>query len=105
MNQTIRFDFSNAFDFVKQHEWNLLAPAVEMAHEMLHQRTGPGHDFLGWVDLPAHYDRTEFQRITQAAARIQSDSDAGGCGRPGYEKQKAELEARLHGKQNVFDRS
>ncbi len=75
MNQALSFDYSKALPFVGPHEWEFLAPAVKQAHEMLHQKTGPGSDFLGWVDLPAAYDREEYARIKQAAAKIQSDSD------------------------------
>lgn len=75
MNQTIRFDCSNALAFVRPHEWEQLAPAVGQAHEMLHRKTGPGSEFLGWVDLPVQYDPEEHQRIQEAASRIQSDSD------------------------------
>ncbi|GEB32110.1 glucose-6-phosphate isomerase [Brevibacillus parabrevis] len=75
MNQAIRFDYSNARGFVRQHEWEQLAPAIGQAHEMLHKRTGPGRDYLGWVDWPNKYDRVEYERIRQAAARIQADSD------------------------------
>jgi glucose-6-phosphate isomerase len=75
MNQALSFDFSKALPFVQPHEWEFLAPAVKQAHEMLHQKTGPGHDFLGWLDLPVSCDREEYARIKQAAAKIQSDSD------------------------------
>lgn len=75
MNQAIRFDYSNARAFVKPHEWEQLAPVIGQAHEMLHKRTGPGRDYLGWVDWPEQYDRAEYERIRQAAARISSDSD------------------------------
>lgn len=75
MNQTIRFDYSNSLDFVSPQEWEQLAPAIGQAHEMLHSKTGPGRDYLGWVDLPLVYDRTEYERIQQAATRIRSDSD------------------------------
>lgn len=40
------------------------------------KKKGPGSDFLGWVDLPNHYDKDEFSRIKQAAERIRSSSDA-----------------------------
>ena len=30
---------------------------------MLHEGTGPGSEYLGWRDLPDHYDRGEFQRV------------------------------------------
>ncbi|MGD8191942.1 glucose-6-phosphate isomerase [Brevibacillus ginsengisoli] len=71
----IRLDTSNVLSFVKPHEWENLSPYVKVAHEMLHEKTGPGNDFLGWVDLPVAYDQEEFARIKKAAAKIQSDSD------------------------------
>ncbi len=75
MKNKIGFDYRNVLPFVNPHEWENLAPYVSLAHEMLHQQTGPGHDFLGWVDLPVNYDKEEFQRIKQAAANIQANSD------------------------------
>lgn len=42
---------------------------------MLHEKTGAGNDFLGWVDLPVDYDKDEFARIQKAAEKIQGDSD------------------------------
>ena len=49
--------------------------AVTAAHDTLHQGTGLGSDFLGWVDLPVNYDKEEFARIQAAAARIKEDTD------------------------------
>lgn len=42
---------------------------------MLHNATGAGKDFLGWVDLPCDYDKQEFERIQLASKKIQSNSD------------------------------
>jgi glucose-6-phosphate isomerase len=71
-----RFDYSKALTFVGQHEIDNLAPAVKLAHEQLHNGTGAGADFLGWINLPTDYDKEEFARIRQAADKIRSDSDA-----------------------------
>jgi glucose-6-phosphate isomerase len=46
------------------------------AHAMLQEGRGPGSDFLGWVNLPAGYDKAEYRRIQAAAKRIQRDSEA-----------------------------
>ena len=46
------------------------------AHKMLHDGTGKGSDFLGWVDLPVNYDKAEFEAIKKAADKIKSDSQA-----------------------------
>ena len=48
---------------------------VELAHDMLHNKSGAGNDFLGWIDLPVEYDKEEFARIQQAANKIQQDTD------------------------------
>ena len=75
MSKTVRFDYSKALTFVGRHEIDYLADAVRTAHDQLHNGTGAGSDFLGWIDLPTNYDKEEFARIKQAAAKIQSDSD------------------------------
>lgn len=71
----IRFDYKNALSFMRQEEMEFIAPQVTVAHVQLHQKSGPGNDFLGWVDLPAKYDKDEFNRIRKAAAKIRKDSD------------------------------
>ena len=60
---------------VSERELLGLQPQVTLAHETLHNGTGLGSDFLGWLDLPVNYDKEEFSRIQAAAARIQQDSD------------------------------
>ena len=47
----IRFDYSKALPFVGQHEIDNMAEYVKEAHNMLHNKTGAGNDFLGWVNL------------------------------------------------------
>jgi glucose-6-phosphate isomerase len=49
---------------------------VGKAHELLHNKTGKGNDFLGWLDYPNEYDKDEFNRIKEAAKRIQKQSEA-----------------------------
>lgn len=49
--------------------------AVKVFHHALHEKTGQGSDFTGWIDLPVDYDKEEFARIQKAAAKIQQDSD------------------------------
>jgi len=71
----IRFDYSKALSFFGEHELTYLQDAVKVAHHSLHEKTGAGNDFLGWIDLPVDYDKEEFVRIQQAAEKIKSDSD------------------------------
>ena len=48
---------------------------VKAAHDMLHNKTGLGSDFLGWLSLPFSYDKEEFERIKKSADKIKNDSD------------------------------
>ncbi|MGG0471448.1 glucose-6-phosphate isomerase [Priestia aryabhattai] len=102
---TISFDYSNTQSFMKQDEVDNLSEFVKVAHNMLHEKKGPGSDFLGWVDLPHKYDKEEFSRIKQAAERIRSNSDAlvvigiGGS----YLGARAAIEALSHTFHNQMD--
>ncbi len=75
MNKNIKFDYSNALSFIGEHEVDYMKEMVTVAHKMLHEKSGAGNDFLGWVDLPNNYDKGEFERIKKAAEKIKSDSD------------------------------
>ena len=71
----ITFDYSKALDFMAASEIENLKGFVNEAHNILHNKTGAGSDFLGWVELPNNYDRDEFARIKASAEKIKGDSD------------------------------
>lgn len=71
----ITFDYKKSTDFFSEDEMMKMKPLVETAHEALHNKTGAGNDFLGWIDLPVDYDKEEFQRIKETAKKIKEDSD------------------------------
>ena len=60
--------------FVHEGELEAIRPQVEAAHRTIHEKSGPGGDFLGWLDLPVDYDKEEFKRIQSAAQKIRSHS-------------------------------
>lgn len=60
--------------FVNHEELEAIFPQVQAAHRTIHEKSGPGNDFLGWLDLPVNYDREEFTRIQKAAQKIRSNS-------------------------------
>lgn len=76
MTKQIQFDWQKAAPFLSAHEVDNQAALVRTAHQMLHEKSGPGNDYLGWIDLPVAYDKEEFARIKAAAARIRANSDA-----------------------------
>ena len=61
--------------FVGEDELTGIASQTELAAKTLHDKTGLGNDFLGWVNLPTDYDKEEFARIQAAAKRIQEKAD------------------------------
>ena len=64
---SVKFNYKLAESFISEEEVKNLAPMVSEAHKMLHEKTGAGNDFLGWVELPKNYDKDEFERIKKAA--------------------------------------
>ena len=73
---TIAFNYESVLPFLQQSEVENLSEFVKVAHNMLHEKKGPGSDYLGWVTLPNDYDKDEFSRIKKAAERIRHSSDA-----------------------------
>nr|WP_303182599.1 glucose-6-phosphate isomerase [Lachnoclostridium phocaeense] len=75
MSSKVTFDYSKAKSFIKDHEIESMKEIAENAKNVLVSGTGAGNDYIGWVNLPADYDKEEFARIQKAAEKIQSDSD------------------------------
>ena len=42
---------------------------VKEIHDMIHNKTGAGNDFLGWVELPENYDKAEVELIKETASK------------------------------------
>ncbi len=73
--KNLSFDYKKGIGFFSEEEIAGFKAEVKTAHDMLHQRSGAGNDFVGWVDLPTNYDKEEFARIKKAAEKIRSNSD------------------------------
>lgn len=71
----VKFDSTKLTPFVHDNELNEMQAMVDAANKQLQEGTGAGSDFLGWVNLPVDYDKGEFDRIKQAAQRIQNNSE------------------------------
>jgi len=72
----LNLDLSNVSPFLPGGWRTGEEKGLKKAHEDLLNGTGAGSDYLGWVRLPADYDKEEFARIEKAAAKIRSDSQA-----------------------------
>lgn len=71
----VSLNLQGTSDFVGTHELEYMAPLVKSCHQRIHEKTGAGNDFLGWLDLPVMYPKEELKRLKQAAKRIQDHSD------------------------------
>ena len=68
--KSVSFTYSTAEQFISSGKVLSYKKQVQEAHNMLHNKTGAGSEFTGWVDLPRDYDKKEFARIKKAAERI-----------------------------------
>ncbi len=71
----VKFDVTKARPFISEEELRNFKAQTENAARTLLERSGAGNDFLGWIDLPAEYDKEEFARIKAAAEKIRRDSE------------------------------
>ncbi len=75
MHPAISLNTKGLQPFVLDHELQYVQPAVAAAHAQLVCKTGPGSEFLGWLDLPKHA-KAQVESIQEAAEAIRANSDA-----------------------------
>jgi len=75
MKKYITVDYSKALAFINEEDIAKIGEEIKVAHEALHNGSGKGNDFLGWVNLPNDYNKEEFARIEKAAQKIRSNSE------------------------------
>jgi glucose-6-phosphate isomerase len=71
----LSLDYTHSLPFIKESELNAIAHQVNASSQLLHQKTGPGNQFLGWLTLPENYDKKEFNAIRDAAIKIKDQSE------------------------------
>lgn len=71
----VKLNCKHISDFVSENEFKAISAQIAAAHDTLHNKSGLGSDFLGWLDLPTNYDKEEFSRIKAAAEKIKGDTD------------------------------
>ncbi len=70
----ISLDYNNAL--VNENEIKNILPFLKESHRLLHEKIGPGNNYLGWLDLPSSHNKDEIKRIKAIAKKIQDNSDA-----------------------------
>ncbi len=71
----LNFSIEGAKNFLTSEEMERMTPMIESAHKLLKSKKGPGNEFLGWVNLPRNYDKTEFKAVKKAAQTIRKQAD------------------------------
>ncbi len=71
----ISLDIHQVFNFVSEKEIYELKEEADKANKALHEKTGEGNDFLGWVDLPSTIDNEILTDIENFSSRFREQVD------------------------------
>ncbi len=74
MSTSISLNIKNLETFVPKEYIENLKESISNSHDILYEGIGAGNEFLGWMDLPETYNKSEFERIKKASKKIQSNS-------------------------------
>lgn len=75
MRDNIKLDYSKALGFVSQESINAQAANAKKCNQTLHDGTGKGNDFLGWVDLPSSITESFLTDIEQTAKDLRANCE------------------------------
>ena len=68
----IKVDVSNV---ISEEEIKKYQASVSKINKMIDEKTGPGNDYVGWVDWPVNYDKEELERLLVDAAYVRENFD------------------------------
>ncbi len=71
----LSLEYSNLLSILTEKEIFALQPDVNKCHSMLHEKTGAGNDYVGWVDLPSRISEQEIAEIESAAQLLKEEVD------------------------------
>ena len=69
--KNIALNFNNVYGIVPKTKIDGFKHQVEAANLALHQKTGKGNDFMGWVDLPGSISEAELSEIEKTVQKLQ----------------------------------
>lgn len=73
--ESLKIDISKVSPFVSKEAIEAMKETVEASHRKLHERSGRGNDFLGWLNLPSSISSAQFDAMEQAATRLRAKAD------------------------------
>lgn len=72
MNKAIKLDVSKTLGFISQQDIDGQAALAKKCNETLHNGTGKGNDFLGWLNLPSSITAEQLKDIQQTADTLRA---------------------------------
>jgi glucose-6-phosphate isomerase len=72
MNKVIKLDISKTLDFVSRADIDAQAAQAKKCNETLHNGSGKGNDFLGWLNLPSSITEEFLADIENTAKTLQA---------------------------------
>lgn len=70
---SISLDYTHSF--IEDYELENIKEYVNIAHNMLHDKKGPGSEYTGWVNYPKEFDIDEYERVKLASEKIRKNSE------------------------------
>lgn len=75
MDKVIKLDVSKTLGFISQNDINNQASLAKKCNETLHNGSGKGNDFLGWLNLPSSITDAELKDIEETAKALRAKCD------------------------------
>jgi glucose-6-phosphate isomerase len=71
----MKLSIENIYRFIEKDEISALKTSAEKSLKMLHDKTGAGNDFLGWVNLPSQISQNDIDDIEATADKLAKLAD------------------------------
>ena len=68
--ETVKINIDKIYDFVKKEVVFESSEEIKKYNKALHEKTGKGNDFLGWVNLPSTVNEEELKEIETVAKNL-----------------------------------
>ena len=72
MNKIIKLDITKTLGFINKADIDAQAALAKRCNEALHNASGKGNDFLGWLNLPSSITDAELADIENTAAALRA---------------------------------
>ena len=71
----LKVNLDKIHDLVSPDEIKSMQKVIEEAHTTLHNKSGKGNDYLGWLNLPSEITEEEISSIEETAQQINKSSE------------------------------